>query len=159
GMVLYVGMRYWKGIYSLFPTTWSFNSLYNFMLEQIEIRSSSFTRLYMTGYLRDYLKYIYLFFIMVTGGTLVLTKAFSFDLTDNASIGIYVWILVIVMLVAGIAILFAKSRLTAIILNGILGYSISVFFVLFRAPDLALTQLVVETVTTALFLLCFYFLP
>src|SRR5690606_37187000 len=28
-----------------------------------------------------------------------------------------------------------------------------------RAPDLALTQLVVETVTTALFLLCFYFLP
>src|SRR5699024_731530 len=34
-----------------------------------------------------------------------------------------------------------------------------VFFVLFRAPDLALTQIVVETVTTALFLLCFYFLP
>ncbi|MNJ64351.1 Na(+)/H(+) antiporter subunit A [compost metagenome] len=35
----------------------------------------------------------------------------------------------------------------------------ALFFVLFRAPDLALTQLVVETVTTALFLLCFYFLP
>jgi len=33
------------------------------------------------------------------------------------------------------------------------------FFVIFRAPDLALTQLVVETVTTALFLLCFYHLP
>ena len=29
----------------------------------------------------------------------------------------------------------------------------------FRAPDLALTQAVVETVTTALFLLAFYFLP
>ena len=33
------------------------------------------------------------------------------------------------------------------------------FFVIFRAPDLALTQFVVETVTTALFLLCFYHLP
>src|SRR5699024_4789877 len=33
------------------------------------------------------------------------------------------------------------------------------FYVLFRAPDLALTQIVVETATTALFLLCFYFLP
>lgn len=29
----------------------------------------------------------------------------------------------------------------------------------FRAPDLALTQLIVETVTVALFLLCFYHLP
>src|SRR5699024_3828832 len=32
-------------------------------------------------------------------------------------------------------------------------------FVLFKAPDLALTQLVVETISTTLFLLCFYFLP
>lgn len=32
-------------------------------------------------------------------------------------------------------------------------------FVVFRAPDLALTQLVVETVSVALFLLCFYHLP
>lgn len=32
-------------------------------------------------------------------------------------------------------------------------------FVLYRAPDLALTQLIVETVTVALFLLVFYHLP
>jgi len=63
------------------------------------------------------------------------------------------------MTVAGISMLFAKSRKTAIILNGVLGYSIAFFFVIFRAPDLALTQAVVETVTTALFLLCFHFLP
>ena len=36
---------------------------------------------------------------------------------------------------------------------------VALFFVLFRAPDLALTQLVVETITTVLFLLCFYHLP
>src|SRR5699024_340716 len=30
---------------------------------------------------------------------------------------------------------------------------------LFRAPDLALTQTIIETVTTVLFMLCFYFLP
>lgn len=52
-----------------------------------------------------------------------------------------------------------SSRVTAILLNGVLGYSIALFFVIFRAPDLALTQIVIETVTTALFLLCFYFLP
>ena len=35
----------------------------------------------------------------------------------------------------------------------------SLLYINFRAPDLALTQLVVETISTALFLLCFYFLP
>src|SRR5699024_1217588 len=61
--------------------------------------------------------------------------------------------------VAVIMILFAKSRMIAMLLNGVLEFSIALFFVLFRAPDLALTQIIVETVTTALFLLCFYFLP
>src|SRR5699024_3429973 len=72
---------------------------------------------------------------------------------------LFEWLLVFVMIAAAIAILFAKSRLTAILLNGVLGFSIAMFFVLFRAPDLALTQLVIETVTTVLFLLSFYFLP
>src|SRR5699024_12488916 len=35
----------------------------------------------------------------------------------------------------------------------------SILFVIYRAPDLALTQLVIETVSVALFLLCFYHLP
>ena len=60
---------------------------------------------------------------------------------------------------AAVFMLFAKWRITAVLLNGVLGYSISFFFVIFRAPDLALTQLVVESVTTALFLLCFKYLP
>src|SRR5699024_11485639 len=58
-----------------------------------------------------------------------------------------------------VAILFAKSRITAILLNSVLGFSIVFLFVLFRAPDLALTQTIIETVTTVLFMLCFYFLP
>src|SRR5699024_8664591 len=68
------------------------------------------------------------------------------------------WMLAVMIVTAGIVVLFAKSRLTAILINGFIGFLISMLFVLLRAPDLALTQLVVETVTTALFLLCFYFL-
>lgn len=63
------------------------------------------------------------------------------------------------MVFAAIWMIFAKGRVTAMLLNGVLGYSIAFFFVIFRAPDLALTQLVVESVTTALFLLCFKYLP
>ena len=113
----------------------------------------------MTGYLRDYLVYIFMFFILVVGGGIVLTGSFTFDFSNDAPITINEYIIVFVMMGAAIAILFVRSRMTAIILNGVLGYSIAFFFVVFRAPDLALTQIIVETVTTALFLLCFYFLP
>ena len=88
------------------------------------------------------------------------TGAYSFDLSNDAPISINELIIVLVMMACGDCNIFiAKSRVTAILLNGVLGYSIALFFVVFRAPDLALTQIVVETVTTALFLLCFYFLP
>ena len=73
--------------------------------------------------------------------------------SKDSSIESYELILVFVMIFAAIAIIFAKSRITVVLLNGVLGYSVAFFFVIFRAPDLALTQLVVESVTTALFLI------
>ncbi len=53
--------------------------------------------------------------------------------------------------VVAIAVLRAKRRLAAVILLGGVGYSIAGVFVLFGAPDLALTLLLVETVTVAVF--------
>lgn len=67
--------------------------------------------------------------------------------------------MVIGMVIAALIALFSQHRLTSIIAVGALGYLVSILFVIFQAPDLALTQLVVETVTVALFLLCFYHLP
>lgn len=159
GALLYIFLRYWRPVYNLLPVRWSLDSMYNTMLMQLEKVSTQVTRFYMTGYLRDYLAYILLFFITVVGGTLLLLGGYSFNLSGDGPISIYELILIIVMMAAAIAILFAKSRMTAILLNGVLGYSIALFFVYFRAPDLALTQIVVETVTTTLFLLCFHFLP
>ncbi|MBS4201386.1 Na+/H+ antiporter subunit A [Bacillus sp. FJAT-49732] len=141
------------------PGKWTFDQLYNSTLEQIELRGFKITSFYMTGSLRDYLVYIFLFLMVSVGGIFLFTDAFTFDMSSNAPITLYESLIVFTMMAAVIAIIFAKSRITAILLNGVLGYSIALLFVLFRAPDLALTQLVVETVTTALFLLCFYFLP
>lgn len=68
-------------------------------------------------------------------------------------------ILGIMISVVGIALVFIRQRLTMVILNGIIGYSVALFFLLMRAPDLALTQLVVETITTILFIVSFSRLP
>ncbi|GAA0136763.1 Na+/H+ antiporter subunit A [Paenibacillus sp. YSY-4.3] len=159
GTLLYLSIRRWKGIYSLLPEKWTLDNLYNNSLIQMEKISNRITSFYMTGYLRSYSIYIFLFFIAAVGGTLLFTGAYAFDFTGDAPISVYEFVLVLVMAAAALAIPLAKSRVNAVLLNGTLGYSMALFFVVFRAPDLALTQLVVETVSTALFLLCFYFLP
>jgi len=159
GFLLYRFLRYWRSVYGVFPQRWSLDMLYNSALKRMESGATTLTNFYMSGHLRDYLVYIFGFFLVAVGGSLILLGGFSFDLSNDAPITVNEYILVIVMMVAGISIIFVRSRVTAILLNGVLGYSIALFFVFFRAPDLALTQIVVETVTTALFLLCFYFLP
>ncbi|MGT2610243.1 hydrogenase subunit MbhD domain-containing protein [Staphylococcus aureus] len=47
-----------------------------------------------------------------------------------------------------------------VILNGVIGFVVTLFFIAMKAPDLALTQLVVlETITTILFIVSFSRLP
>lgn len=64
------------------------------------------------------------------------------------------------LVVAGIGgVLATRSRLSALIYLGLAGVASTLIFVLLRAPDLALTQLLVDTVTVILFLSVFRFLP
>ena len=51
------------------------------------------------------------------------------------------------------------QRLLALVLVGLVGLVVSLAFVRFSAPDLALTQLLVEIVTVLLLLLAMYFMP
>ncbi len=52
-----------------------------------------------------------------------------------------------------------RHRFVALVLMGAVGLVVSLIFVKFSAPDLALTQLSVEVVTVILLLLALYFLP
>lgn len=56
-------------------------------------------------------------------------------------------------------VLLHHNRLLSLILIGIVGLMVSVGFVFFSAPDLAMTQITVEVVTTILMLLALNFLP
>ncbi|GBG08322.1 Na+/H+ antiporter subunit A [Paenibacillus agaridevorans] len=117
------------------------------------------TRLYMTGSVRHYLIYIFLFLVLSLGLTMWLEGAFALNTEGMATTSFYEAVVIGALVLSAIAVPFANSRLMAIILTGMAGYMVTLFFVIFRAPDLALTQLIVETVSVALFLLCFYHLP
>ena len=56
-------------------------------------------------------------------------------------------------------VLMHHRRLLSLILVGIVGLVVALIFVRFSAPDLALTQLSVEVVTTVLMLLALHYLP
>ncbi|MBD1382585.1 Na+/H+ antiporter subunit A [Metabacillus arenae] len=159
GTLGYFTLTKWSGIYELQPKKLTLNRVYDCSLIGLDRGSYQLTRFYMTGYIRDYLIYIFAFLIAIVGTTMAINNAFVFNTDHLAQIGIYEVIIALVMVIATVTTLLSKSRLTAIIALGTVGYSLSLFFVLFRAPDLALTQLVIETISVALFLLCFYHLP
>ncbi|MGI6066771.1 MAG: Na+/H+ antiporter subunit A [Bacillota bacterium] len=159
GIFLYINFHKWSGIYGRLPVKFRLNNIYDNLLVLTEKSFARITQGYMTGFIRDYLLYIFAFFIVVLAGVMFLLKSYGFNPAVNNPVSRYEVVLALVMVGAALMTLFSRTKLVAIISLGIMGYLVAMFFVIFRAPDLALTQLVVETVTTVLFLLCFYFLP
>ncbi len=77
-------------------------------------------------------------------------------------VGVDRWVqvpVVAVMLGAAVGAAVVRHRLSVAILLGVVGYAMSALFVIHGAPDLALTQAAVETLTTVLFVLTFRRLP
>jgi len=60
---------------------------------------------------------------------------------------------------AAFMIVRSKSRLAAVAALGVVGYAVALLFVLFGAPDLAMTQFSIETLSVILLVLVLYKLP
>ncbi|WP_273850867.1 Na+/H+ antiporter subunit A [Guptibacillus spartinae] len=159
GTALYLAREKWQHIYKAFPGKLSAAKAYDGLINGLLRGSRKLTNGYMTGSLRHYMIYIFVFFIALVGITMSVTGGFQINYNDLAPIAVPEVMIAIVMAGAAFATVFMKNRIAAILVLGIVGYGLSLLFVFFRAPDLALTQLIVETVTVALFLLCFYHLP
>ncbi len=67
--------------------------------------------------------------------------------------------LVAILTVGAVATAVARRRFAAVLLIGVVGYSVAGLFVVQGAPDLALTQLLVETLSVVIFVLVLRHLP
>src|SRR5699024_3289327 len=159
GTVLYTTMNKWMGIYSVFPGKLSFNRVYDWLMLKTDTASEKVTNFYMTGSLRTYMSIILGAMFVVTFTVMYLTNGFAIDFTDIAPITVLEIVVVASIMIAAVATLFSNNNVGAILILGIVGYGVAILFVIYRAPDIALTQLVIETVTVALFLLTFYHFP
>lgn len=120
------------------------------------------TRFFQNGSLRNYISTIVGFFTLLVLITLG-TKSFNFDLWARLSLiqglRLYEVVMVVLILVAFYIIITSKSRLTTLVSMGVLGYGIAIIFLFYGAPDVAMTQFLIETLTVVLFVLILHRLP
>lgn len=127
--------------------------------EGFAVFSRLWTNFFQTGYLRHYLSIIVAFLILLLGYLIFTDFSLEIDFSTLTELTIYE-ISILLMLLSGVLYtVFTKSRLAAVAALGVVGLSFSLLFLFYSAPDLAMTQFSVDTLTVILFVLVLYKLP
>ncbi|NLZ95969.1 MAG: DUF4040 domain-containing protein [Bacteroidales bacterium] len=137
-------------------------AIYNQSIPSLLRVSSAQTRFFQSGYLRNYLviiamSFVALVFLVVGFGNFDATPSDLF----HSSVGflLHEVLIVVIMLIALWVLVNSKSRLTVIISMGLVGYSTALIFLFFGAPDVAMTQFLIETLSVVIFVLVLNKLP
>lgn len=117
------------------------------------------TNTFQNGYLRNYILTIIVFLTLLISYYLVSHVTFQADFSTLLNLTVYEVATVLIMIVAIFFAIFTESRLSAVAAMGVVGYTICLIFVYYSAPDLAMTQFTIDTLTVILFVLVLYRLP
>ncbi|WP_462420075.1 Na+/H+ antiporter subunit A [Salinicoccus sp. Marseille-QA3877] len=159
GIIIYMTMDKWSklGIYQKEQDV--FTTIYDYGYDGLIKGSQWITRIQMTGLLRDYLAYMVGFIVLLMFYAMFRFDVFQFSMDNTSRIQPFMYLILAVLIISVILLPSVKSRMTGIILAGFAGFLVAFIFTVFRAPDLALTQLMVETVSVIMFMAVFYHLP
>jgi multicomponent Na+:H+ antiporter subunit A len=136
----------------------SFDAGWDRLIDGIKAFAAWQTRLVQTGVMRHYVFVTFLTFVVAVAGTGLLKGAFSgsFAVTDLL-LKNYV---VVALIIAGCLLtLTTSSRVAAIAGLGAVGIGVALIFIIYGAPDVAITQLLVETLVVVLFAVAALKLP
>ncbi len=111
------------------------------------------------GSLQSYMASLILFSVLVALTGLWALPAITGPVAPTALDGVSVLLGLITIVGAFGTVLMHHNRFAALLVLSVVGLMVSLLFVRFSAPDLALTQLSVEVVTVVLIMLALYFLP
>jgi multicomponent Na+:H+ antiporter subunit A len=111
-----------------------------------------------SGSLRNYLLTILATTLAAVGYTLLARDGWS-GLPRDGDARFHEVALASIVVVAAVIAVRSRSRFRSVAAMGVAGYAIALVFLLFGAPDLAMTQFVVETLTVIVFVLAFRLLP
>ncbi|TVQ43438.1 MAG: putative monovalent cation/H+ antiporter subunit A [Saprospirales bacterium] len=131
---------------------------YDQIMEGVVDMSKIVTRKVQNGYIRVYVSVMVATFCVLA---LIVLQNFSIPKIGVmwSDFRVYDIIIGAIMLVACFYTVVAQSRLLAIAMLGVVGYGVAFVFIIFGAPDLAMTQILIETLTVVLFVLVLWKLP
>lgn len=118
-----------------------------------------YTGIFHNGYLRSYHFKIILFAEALLAYRLWMSGPISLDMWDLTYPDLYEVAVIFILIGALYLVVSTASRLTAVVAMSVIGYCICLIFVIYSAPDLAMTQFTIDTLTTVLFVLVLYKLP
>lgn len=133
---------------------------YRYAMRAVDRSAVEVTGAFQRGSVSFYLAIILAVVLAVPGSALVVAL-----LTRDVPLQVSWWdrpaqaLVAVVMVVAAVMTVRSRRRLRAVVLAGVCGYGCAVIFLLHGAPDIALTQVLVETVTLVVFVLVLRRLP
>ena len=133
--------------------------LFDLFLKHLLLKSRQLKRKTENGSLQTYLTWIVLFSAALLAMPLMnqgLTTG-TRELTHAPAIAIVLWLLL--FSACWMMLWFHHERIKAVLISGAVGLVVTIVFVTLSAPDLALTQITVDVVTTVLLLMSLSLLP
>ncbi|MGO1592791.1 MAG: Na+/H+ antiporter subunit A [Ancrocorticia sp.] len=158
GFLLFLGQHHFVRITNRFEVKIAADKVYQSTLRGLEDLSGRVTGATQRGSLPAYLSTIF-------GFTLVTVIVAGLAGGANLPDGIRLWdspaqgAVVIVVVTAAVLAARSRRRMKAVLLMGVVGYGIALIYELYGAPDLALTQVLSETITLVVFVLVVRRLP
>jgi multicomponent Na+:H+ antiporter subunit A len=116
------------------------------------------TRVVQTGVLRHYLLVTVAAAVAVSLPPLLRWAARSGGL-PSGTVGLFDVVLALLLICGALLTLLLRSRLASVAALGVTGLAMAMIFVLYSAPDLAMTQVMVETLSVIVLVLVFTRLP
>ena len=120
--------------------------------------SKAQTRWLQTGRLHDYVFLIVMTTVGFLAWAILSFGGLDFSI-DWAAYDVLIVCLVVIMIAAAVIAVAARSYITVLVALGVVGFGVALIFAYYGAPDLAITQLLVETLTVVLFMFVVLRLP
>ena len=133
--------------------------LFDLFLKNLLLNSRRFRRSTENGKLQSYLLWIVIFTVGLVGFPLLSNAVGTGtrELTHAPALAIILWLLL--FSACWMLLWFHHERIKAVLISGAVGLVVTMVFIGFSAPDLALTQITVDVVTTVLLLMSLSLLP
>jgi NADH:ubiquinone oxidoreductase subunit 5 (subunit L)/multisubunit Na+/H+ antiporter MnhA subunit len=156
GLYAAVGARRWAG--AAIPRALRVDALFDPLVEGVQAAGKKMNQA--LGFETPYAHLLIIAGVMVTAVAAFLVPEWSalraaaadWALWPHHFVGLERWVLVALMSAAALAACLWKSPLKQVIALSVVGLGVTFYYVLYSAPDLALTQLLVETATLLLVL-------